>query len=433
MVKERIDIELAFRPLNILSQILGLAHFSLHRNSFSGEIKRGDNCYSGFGSIVWCIVVMCVIFAGFIINSISVQFSTSSDIFYILAFIISMPLGYAEALLALLAGITFSRNKFSEFVLRISEIDEDLLGCKRVQVYNKQHRSCIRQLTIFLFILVPFYFYDSYIFGDEVEYLYGYMHVSSFIKQFVILQFVNVVWIIKDRLQHLKTELTKSLEMPTYIFRNTQLVVNNSCSGIHKHQKQMPSPRFGKYIESGVLVPGDRVFRTTRFSSIEVERLIRFRKLYNMIFHASVLINEMYGIHILLELTYNFINVVVGFYGIIGIVMDSLKLNATLTSLHYIVAYVCWIIVSLVNVYAISICCHKASAEVESCSQEIQKLLTMEPLRQDIRRQLKLLSHQMSDIRIVFTAFDLFTINLSIIFMFISSATAYVIVLVQLK
>jgi hypothetical protein len=433
MAKDRFDIELAFRPLNILSKILGLSHFSLYRNPFSGEIKLGDNRESGFGNIIWCVVMMCVIFTGFIINTISVRFSSSSDVFEIITFIISMPMGYLEALLALLAGITFNRNKFSKFVLKISEIDKDLFGCKRIHVYNKQYTSCIRQVVIFPFILVPFYFYDSYIFGDEVKYLYGYMHVSSFMKQVVILQFVNVVWIIKDRLQYLKIELAKSLETPTNIFSNTQLVINTSRIGIPKHQKQISPLRAEKYEDTGVLVPDCRVFRTTHFSSPEVERLIRLRKLYNMIFHASVLINGIYGIHILLELTYNFINVVVSFYGIVGIITDSLKLNSTLTSLHYIFVYICWILVSLVNVFAISVSCHKASAEVESCSQEIQKLLIMEPLRQDTRRQLKHLSLQMSDTRIVFTAFDLFTINFSIVFTFVSSATAYVIVLVQLK
>lgn len=432
MVKDQFDVELALRPLNILSKVLGLAHFSVYRNVFSGEVKLGDKCDSRFRNVIWCVVMMCVILTGFIINTMSVHLSSPSSIFEIVAFIISMPIAYLETLLALFAGISFSRNKFSEFVLNISEIDKYLYGYKREQIYNKQYTSYIRQLAVFPLILVPFYFYDSYIFGGEVKHLYGYMHLTSFINQVVIVQFVNVVWIIKDRLQYMKKELAKTLEMPTDISKNTQMFLNATCTDIPKRRRQMPPIRNVKYEDTGALV-SHRVFRTRYFSTSEVERLIRLRELYNMIFHASSLINDIYGIHILFKLTYDFINVVLSFYGIIGIISGSLKFNSALPLLYYVVVYICWILVSLVNVFAISVSCHKATAEVESCSRVIQKLLIREPLRQDTRRQLKLLSHQMSNVRIVFTAFDLFTINMSILFTFISSATTYVIVLVQLK
>jgi hypothetical protein len=433
MVKVPYDIELAFRPLNILCKILGLGHFTVHRNPFTGELKYEDNRNSAFRDIIWCVLVICTIFAGFVINTTSVLFSSPSSVFEVVAFIISMPVAYLETSLALLAGITFNRNKFTEFVGKISEIDEDLLGSKRVYAYGKQYSSLIRQLVILSFVLIPFYCYDSYIFGDKGKYLYGYIHVSNFIKQIVIMQYVNVIWIVTERLQYLNGELAKSLDLPTDIVNKTRTVGSTVCIGTSKRQKQMPPLQVNISEDSGILVADLPVFRATRSSASEVGSLLKLRRLYNLMFHASRLINEMYGMHILLELTYNFINVVVSVYGIFGIMMGSLKLNPTLSALHYVVVYVCWILVSLLNVFMISASCHKASAEVERCSQEIQNLLIVDPLRQDLRHQLKYFAQQVSNTGIVFTAFDVFTINLSIIFTFLSSATTYIIVLVQLK
>ena len=92
-----------------------------------------------------------------------------------------------------------------------------------------------------------------------------------------------------------------------------------------------------------------------------------------------------------------------------------------------------WFLDALVKVTVISVSCHKAFAQVAECHQEIQQLLITDALRQDTRRQLKLLLQQVSSTRALFTACDVFTIDLSLLFTFVSSAATYVIVLVQLK
>ncbi|PNF33540.1 hypothetical protein B7P43_G17405 [Cryptotermes secundus] len=421
------DIELALRPLNIVSRILGLPHFSAHRDAFTGRVKRGDS-----RNVVWCVVVLCTLMTGFIINIISVQFSSVSYVFEIVAFIISMPIGYFGALLAVFGGMTFSRNKFSRFIVKISEIDKGLFGPKRVRIYSKQFASCIRQLVLLLFILIPFYCCDSYVFRSEVKYVYGFMHVSSLMKEIVILQYINVVWMVTDRLQYLNRHLEKSLELPAEILSNKRMAVNTTCLSKYEHTNQICPLRFNNYKNAGMLVSDFSVRRATR-SICQVENLIKLRTLYDKISEVAALINGMYGIHVLVELTYNFLNVVLSIYGVIGVLAGSLKLNPTVSSSCYIAIYVCWILVSVVSVLVISVSCHRSSAEAEKCHQKTQKLLLLEPLRQETRCQLKLLSQQLSNAKIVFTACGVFAINLSILYNFVSSAATYVIVLVQFK
>jgi hypothetical protein len=93
----------------------------------------------------------------------------------------------------------------------------------------------------------------------------------------------------------------------------------------------------------------------------------------------------------------------------------------------------CWIVVSLIRVTVISVSCHKASAQVAVCCKEVQQLLLIDTLRQDTRRQLKLLLQQVSSTRALFTVCDVIAIDLSVVFTFVSSAAICIVMLVQLE
>ena len=203
MFKESVDIESAFRPLNVLSKILGLVHFSGHRNSFTGKIKDEGNREMEFRKVIWCVVVTCTVVMGFVFSIIHLKISSHFIVFQIVTAILSMPVGYLGTLVALIAGLTWNRNKFPEFVLKMSVFDKYLLGAKRADIYRKQYKSCIKQLKVLPLILFPFYCYDIYVYGVFMNYISVYLHVSNFIKEVVVVQFINVVWMIRERLEYL--------------------------------------------------------------------------------------------------------------------------------------------------------------------------------------------------------------------------------------
>jgi len=432
MVKDSVDIESAVRPLNALSKILGLAHFSGHRNSFTSKINRVENRESEFANVIWCVVVICTILIGFVYSMIALTFASYSSIFFIVIYIFSIPLGYLGTLLALIAGLTWNRKKFPEFVLKISIFDEHMFGAKRADVYKKQYKSCIMQLTTLFLSLFPFYCYDVYRFGVYNNYIILHQHVTHFIKEVVIVQFINVVWMVTERLEYLNKELASSFERRAESSSN--ITVNSGATFIIKNESTLRTSTLeaGNKV-SEVLVSDFPVFMRRRPSFCEVERLIRVRKLYNMLFQVSKLINGMYGVHIVSDLIHDFINVIVSVYGVIGITTGSMSMNPTMSIFEHFFNYMWWFLVALVKVTVISVSCHRASAQVAECYQEIQQLLITDALRQDTRRQLKLLLQQVSSTRALFTACDVFTVDLSVLFTFVSSAATYVIVLVQLK
>jgi hypothetical protein len=73
MVKNTVDIESALRPLNTLSKILGLAHFSGYKNSLRGKTKREENREWEIANVMWCVVVICMVVTGFVFTMISVH------------------------------------------------------------------------------------------------------------------------------------------------------------------------------------------------------------------------------------------------------------------------------------------------------------------------------------------------------------------------
>jgi hypothetical protein len=343
-----------------------------------------------------------------------------------------MPLAYLGTLLALIAGLTWNRKKFPEFVLMIALFDEHLFGANRAELYRKQCRYCIMQLAALLFFSFAYLCYNVYRYGAYSYYFFINRHVTSFIKEIVILQFINLVWMITERLEYLNKELASCLDLRAELGCNFS--VNADATFISKNEStvQISLLEAGNK-GAGVLVSYFPVFTRRRPPFSEVERLIRVRKLYNMLFQLSKLINGMYGIHIISDLTYIFINFVVSIYGIIGVTTGSIGLSPTISFFEHFVTYARWFLVALVKVTVISVSCHKASAQVAECYQEIQQLLITHALRQDTRRQLKLLLQQVSSTRALFTACDVFTVDLSVLFTFVTSAATYVIVLVQLK
>jgi hypothetical protein len=314
----------------------------------------------------------------------------------------------------------------------MSIIDRYLFGAKRAEVYRKQYKSCIKQLTALPLILLPFYCYDSYHFGAETNYMNLHEHVTYFIKEVVIVQFINVVWMITERLEYLNKELESCLELRAELFSNVSLTAGGTC--IRKNESKLQtSPLEAGNKDVGFLVSDFPVFTRRLPSFSEVERIIRLRKLYNMLFHVSGIISGIYGIHIISDLIYNFINVVASVDGFIGVMTGSKNLKPIVSIFHHIVVGMCWVVVSVARVTVISVSCHKASAQVAACCQAVQQLLLTDTLRQDTRRQLKLLLQQVSSTRALFTACDVIAIDLSVLFAFVSSTATYVVMLVQMQ
>jgi len=134
---------------------------------------------------------------------------------------------------ALIAGMTWNRKEFPEFVLKISLFHEHMFGVKQSDVYKKQYKSCIMQIAALRLRLFQFYCYDVYRYGVYTNYFILHRHLTNFIKETVIMQFINVVWMVTERLEYLKKELASYLELRAELSSN--LIVNSGVTCFSKN------------------------------------------------------------------------------------------------------------------------------------------------------------------------------------------------------
>ena len=108
-------------------------------------------------------------------------------------------------------------------------------------------------IAVLLLRLFLFYCYDVYRFGVYTNYVSLHRQVTNFIKETVIVQFINVVWIVTERLEYLKKELASILEVRTELSSNFS--VNSGVTSISKNERSLQTSP----VESGIKGTGSFV------------------------------------------------------------------------------------------------------------------------------------------------------------------------------
>ncbi|KAJ9598020.1 hypothetical protein L9F63_026876, partial [Diploptera punctata] len=97
-----------------------------------------------------------------------------------------------------------------------------------------------------------------------------------------------------------------------------------------------------------------------------------------------------YGFPLLMELTYDFIDLVSSLYFTMDVVMNSLKEMATNPdSVHQMLSSIIWAVVCVVKIVSITSTCHTTSVEAQKSAVLIHKLLLEEDLRLETKSELQ--------------------------------------------
>ena len=100
--------------------------------------------------------------------------------------------------------------------------------------------------------------------------IYGHLDVSKFIKEAVILQFINVVWMIADRLECINKEVASCLEIPVKLSRSKCVLVRVPFASKTERTPQNSPLECGNE-DTGALISDFPVFTGTCPSFSEVE------------------------------------------------------------------------------------------------------------------------------------------------------------------
>jgi hypothetical protein len=161
-------------------------------------------------------------------------------------------------------------------------------------------------------------------------------------------------------------------------------------------------------------------------SFIEVELLLKLRRMYYHLYECFKIINFMYGLLIL-------IYIFRAGTGLISVLYHIGMYFNEHPGIDDILLVIIWTFVLVCPIISLTVICDMAASKSKDIGHKLQALLLIDTVSSDVEKQLKLFCQQMSNDRIEFTAAGLFAVNLSFLCTFLTSIMTYMVVVIELK
>jgi hypothetical protein len=335
--------------------------------------------------------------------------SKSSFISYTLYLISS----YTSSIVAVVWVSIIKRKMFLEIIEHISEVDNKIRYTLQKKAYmnRKVFLNVISQIIILTVIQSALTSYYVYAVAGELYYtivveVIG--CISDICSTLFLFQFVNLVFIVKQRYIHLNKRLSNWI-IVTMSRQISMMEENETCIRFH---------RTVGHVNANLVSVSNvgNIEATITQSDIHSLQQI-FIKLYDVI----SLINDTYGVPILASLCWLVAGALCNLYEALNSVGMWRVVNMTytimLSALFFIVTYFC----------------HTAANEAFSSGILVQKLLVEGNCRNECVNSLKMFSFQLQVMKIEYTACGFFSVNLSLFVSVVSVIVSYIVIMVQIK
>ena len=338
----------------------------------------------------------------------------------------------------LLTSLTRIRKEMKFLLYKISVIDI-LLGTK-----NDILRSNVMYMRVQVIslasILVTVYandfvsMYSDFNIGLCVTATY----VCTTIKIVTIMQFVNLVSLLKQKFQILNSYLGSAenhtqhrpdtnlweILLQTPGFRNEDNWKEDALQ-IEALYQALNGQHYSNIIMQ------DFTNTCIRNSWLHKEKLRcrALRIIWDVLCDISSSVNSMYGLQILLCIVSAFIEITTNLsYSIIKIPLNDVT---NVLFHHHLLTPIIWALMQFLLLFWITATCSAACGEAHRSVTLLQKLLLLPEFHPATADEIKLFLQQTKDRKPKFTAWDVFTINYSFLGSTVGAITTYLVILVQ--
>jgi len=285
------DFYVAIRPLLHFSRALGLAPLGYVRETLPGGTISVQLVQSSpalaYG--IFVVVLQLCLFAVSITFKFMYVFSHMQDTDTVTDILLHTT--SITSLVSIILSVTKNRNAIIRIILLVSEIDSIILPSSR-DYYSKAIIRIVTQLLVicifFGFILTCDNFTWSLALGLKT-FAYCHMYIDTLIEWIVVIQFMNVVVLLKNRFSLLNTRLSNS----SGIFET-----ENAMQGFHLPVYQRTSTRNVKEIKS----------QLTR------KEVLAFNNTHDILIDAVLLVKSTYEVQILFSLLSTFVGITIRSY-----------------------------------------------------------------------------------------------------------------------
>jgi hypothetical protein len=330
---------------------------------------------------------------------------------------ISIFAAYLTSILSLIFAVTRNRNHIRNMLSIISRIDSKLLHKNFEQSIYKQQRSHIcAQMTVkfALYGTVSTFCSISFYDGTWICIVYAVSKIlTTIINTVMILQYVNIVLIVKRRYQYMRHLLSE----PTFtndVTASTYMYTGHPLSHDNEHL----------YLPAGCNV-------TTGRNSSNVCLIHDLQVVYSELYDVLHANNKSYGILILLEIISLLTSSVPTTYFGIIVIKECIFNNGDFYVYLKGIAAMCLSFFQLLTFLWLTTCCHSTSEEIHDTLVCVHKLLLYPNRRFWTTADLKRLAYQLANVKVEFTVCGFFTLNLQLLCGSVSIMFTYILVLNQ--
>lgn len=163
-------------------------------------------------------------------------------------------------------------------------------------------------------------------------------------------------------------------------------------------------------------------------SSVKTLRVTHFE-----LFQISEMINSVFGFQILflissfLVSTINYINVVISC--ILQITNSTIDAETMQLITQYVLVSVYWLSVHVLLLVDVAISCHLTIREANRTTSSVQKCLLVDNINSGIKLELKNFSYQLMNSKPMFTACDMFNLDMTLLLSIAATTTTYTIIM----
>ena len=400
----------AIRPLLYVSRVLGLAPYAYVKKTLPRGKTLEKPEISSFAliySMFFVGIYLCVFAVSFIFKYMYVYSQTpGTDIVpNILQHTVSI-----SSIVSLVLSVTKNRNAVVRITSLIAETERVTLTGSR-EYYRKAKISLFVQVLVIFIVLGLFGFYDCitwYSRHGAITLWYSHQYVDALIEWIVVIQFVNMVVLLKDRFSLLNTRLS-------------------NLSGIFENEIS----KDGFYLPS---LETARVGVKEMKSELTGKEILTFNNIHDILFDTVLLVKSTYEVQIFLSLLSAFAGITIWlYYGLCFLYGYYGAENTAVSNTRILLLAIIRPLLHMTKLVCVTVSCHSANNNMAHTSTVLRKLLLAFHTDQATMSELERFSYHVALRKFKFKVFGFLSLDLSLLVSMMGAVATYLVILMQFK
>ena len=315
-----------------------------------------------------------------------------------------------SSLVSLVLSVTKNRNAIVRITCLIAEAERVILTSSR-DYYRKAKISLLVQVLVMLIVLGMFSFYDYltwYSFRGVMFLSYSHQYVDELMEWIILIQFVNMVVLLKDLFSFLNTRLSNL----SGIFE-----IENSKEGF-----QLPS------LETAWVNVKEMK------SQLTGKEILTFNNIHDILIDTVLLVKSTYEVQIFLSLLNAFAGTTIWTYFGLCFLYGYYSLeNVALSTSRVLLSPIIWVLLHMAKLLCVTVSCHSANNNMAHTSTVLRKILLAFHADPATMSELERFAQHVARRKFKFTVFGFLSLDLSLLVSTMGAVVTYLVILMQFK